>query len=60
MPVFLATQRQRSGDHGSKPAWANSLRDLILKKPIAKKGVVEWLKVWVLSSNQSAAKKKKR
>jgi hypothetical protein len=39
-----------------KPAWANSLRDSILKKPITKKkkkenhhkkGLVEWLKVYV-------------
>jgi hypothetical protein len=32
-------------DHGSKPAWANSLRDPICKKIHHKKGLVEWLKV---------------
>jgi hypothetical protein len=32
---------------GSKPTWANSLRDPISKKPITKKGLVEWLKLWV-------------
>jgi hypothetical protein len=32
-------------DLGSKPAQANSLRDPILKKPLTKKGLVEWLKV---------------
>jgi hypothetical protein len=32
-------------DYGLKPAWANSSRDPILKKPIKKKGLVEWLKV---------------
>jgi hypothetical protein len=40
-PVILATQE----DRGSKPAWANSLRDPISKIPIAKIGLVEWLKV---------------
>jgi hypothetical protein len=29
----------------SKPAWANSSRDPILKKTFIKKGLVEWLKV---------------
>jgi hypothetical protein len=32
-------------DLGSKPVWANSLPDPILKKSITKKGLVEWLKV---------------
>jgi hypothetical protein len=32
-------------DHGSKPAWANSSQDPVSKKPITKKGLVEWLKV---------------
>jgi hypothetical protein len=31
-------------DHGSKPAWANSLRPY-LEKPHQKKGLVEWLEV---------------
>jgi hypothetical protein len=31
-------------DHGLKPDWANSPRDPIFKKPITKKGLVEWLK----------------
>jgi hypothetical protein len=31
--------------HSSKPAQANSLRAPISKKPITKKGLVEWLKV---------------
>jgi hypothetical protein len=46
-------------DCGSKPAPANSLQELILKKPMTKKGLVEWLKVKVLSSNPSTEKKKK-
>jgi hypothetical protein len=29
----------------SKPAWVNSSRDHILKKPILKNRLVEWLKV---------------
>jgi hypothetical protein len=32
-------------DLGWKPAQANSSRDPISKKPITKKGLVEWLKV---------------
>jgi hypothetical protein len=33
MPVILATQETRNqGDHGSKPARANSSQDSILKK----------------------------
>jgi hypothetical protein len=32
-------------DLGSRPAQANSLRDLISKKTLHKKGLVEWLKV---------------
>jgi hypothetical protein len=32
-------------DRGSKPALANSSRDLISKTPITRKGLVEWLKV---------------
>jgi hypothetical protein len=31
-------------DLGSKPAWATSSQDTILKKAITKKGLVEWLK----------------
>jgi hypothetical protein len=47
-------------DRGSKPARANSARDPTLKKHITERGLVEWLKVEVLSSNPSAAKKKKK
>jgi hypothetical protein len=32
-------------DHGSKPAWENSLQNPILKISITKKGLVEWLMV---------------
>jgi hypothetical protein len=32
-------------DNGSKPLQANSLRDPILKNPITKTGLLEWLKV---------------
>jgi hypothetical protein len=46
------------GTHGSKPAWANSPRDPILKKTHHKKGLVEWLKVLALSSSPSTVKKK--
>jgi hypothetical protein len=45
-----------------KPAWANSLQDPILKKPITpkKKVLVEWLMVYAQSSSPSTAKKKKK
>jgi hypothetical protein len=43
-------------DCGLKPAWANSLQDLILKKTDHKKG----LKVLALSSNPSTAKIKNK
>jgi hypothetical protein len=35
----------------------NSSRDPISKKSITKKGLVEWLKVWALSSNPVLKKK---
>jgi hypothetical protein len=47
-------------DHGSKSDWANSAQDPISKKPITKKGPVEWLIVQALSSSPSTAKKKKK
>jgi hypothetical protein len=47
-------------DCGSKPAWENSSRDPIFKKPFTKIGLVEWLKVKALSSSLSTAKKKKK
>jgi hypothetical protein len=37
MPVILATQERDPEDWGSKPAWANSLWDTIVKKPFTKK-----------------------
>jgi hypothetical protein len=46
-------------DHGAKPAQGNSSGDPILKNPITKNGLVEWLKVKALSSSPSTAKKKK-
>jgi hypothetical protein len=45
-------------DPGSKPPQANSSRDPILKIPNTKKELVEWLKVWTLSSNPSTTRKK--
>jgi hypothetical protein len=44
-------------DHGLKPALSNSVQDPILKNPITKIGLVEWLKVKALSSNPSITKK---
>jgi hypothetical protein len=42
MPVILATQE---AELSGKPVQGNSSRDSILKKPITKKELVEWLKV---------------
>jgi hypothetical protein len=53
------TRGRDQEDCGSKPAQANSLRDPILKKPITKKGLVEWLKVKALSSNPSPKERKR-
>jgi hypothetical protein len=65
VPVAHSCNPRYSGgrdqeDQGSKPAWGNSSNDPISKKPITKKGLVEWLKVKALSSNLSTAKKKKK
>jgi hypothetical protein len=38
-------------DHGLKPAQANSSIRSYLEKKNYKKGLMEWLKVWALSSN---------
>jgi hypothetical protein len=56
--ILLVTQEaeMRRMEVQSQPQ-ANSLWDPILKKPITKKGLVEWLKVQALSSNPSTAKK---
>jgi hypothetical protein len=54
-PSYLGVRDQE--DRGSKPALANSSRDPVLKKPITKKGLVEWLKLEALSSNPRTAKK---
>jgi hypothetical protein len=43
-------------DSHSKPAWANSSA-ISQKKPITKKGLVEWLKMWALSGTQKKKKK---
>jgi hypothetical protein len=45
-------------DRGLKPAWTNSSQDLILKTIHHKKGMVEWLKVWALTSTPMPQKKK--
>jgi hypothetical protein len=50
VPVTHACNPSYSGgrdqeDHGSKPAWANSLRDPHLEKTFTYKVLVEWLKV---------------
>jgi ribosomal protein S19E (S16A) len=50
-------------DRGSKPAWASSSPDPILKKTLQKKkkkGLVEWLKVKALSSSPRTAKRKRK
>jgi hypothetical protein len=44
-------------DQGLKPSWANSSGDPILKKTHHKKGLMEWLKMYALSSSPGTAKK---
>jgi hypothetical protein len=49
-PVNLATPGSKDQENrSSKPAWANSLRDPISKKPFTKIELVKWLKVKALS-----------
>jgi hypothetical protein len=57
VPIILATQE----DLCSKPAWTNGSSDPYLekKKTITKKGLVEWLKVYALSSSPSTEKKER-
>jgi hypothetical protein len=57
-PSYLGDRDQE--DHSSKPARANSSQGPILKIPITKKRLVEWLKLEALSSSPSTAKKEKR
>jgi hypothetical protein len=47
-------------DCGLKPAQDNSSQDPVLKKPITKIGLVEWLKVKAPSLKPSTGKKKKK
>jgi hypothetical protein len=47
-------------DHSLKPAWASSSQDPILEKPITKIGLLEWLKMKVLSSSPSTTERKKK
>jgi hypothetical protein len=47
-------------DFSSKPAQANSSASPYLEKSHHKKGLVEWLKVWTLSSNPSTTREKKK
>jgi hypothetical protein len=49
-PSYLGDRNQ--ADFGSKPAWANSSRNPISKKPITKKG-------WLWMQYPSTAKKQK-
>jgi hypothetical protein len=49
MPVILVTQEAEI----RKPAQAKSSRDPISKKKNHEKGLVEWLKMYTLSSNPS-------
>jgi hypothetical protein len=57
MPVILATQEAEITKIAvqSQPRQKSS-QDPISKKPFTKIGLVEWLKVEVLSSNPSTAK----
>jgi hypothetical protein len=59
----LLLRRQRSGGSGLKSAWANSLRDPILRKTLQKKragGMAQDVGSEFLSSNSNIVKKKKK
>jgi hypothetical protein len=66
-PIILATKRQCSEDHSSKPAWANSSWDPISKRPITKQdwqsglsgGTPAW-QVWGPEFKLQYGKKKKK
>jgi hypothetical protein len=47
-------------DYCLKPAWANSSRDPVLKNPITKKGLMEWLRCRFRVQTPIKTKKKKR
>jgi hypothetical protein len=54
-PSFSESRDQEN--YGSKPAWASSLQDPILKNPITTRELVWWLKVEAMSSSPSTTKK---
>jgi hypothetical protein len=61
VPVAHAYKPSYSGgrdqeDCGSKPAQVNNSKDPILKKPITKRGLVEWLKMEALSTTHKNSK----
>jgi hypothetical protein len=58
MPAILATEEAEIR-RIRRPANANSFMRFSLKKTHHKNGLVEWLKVYVLSSNPSLKKNKK-
>jgi hypothetical protein len=55
-PSYSGSRDQE--DQSSKPAQANSSGDPILEKTHHKKGLVVWLKVLSLNSNNSTTRKK--
>jgi hypothetical protein len=59
-PSYSGGRGQGQEDHSSKPAWANSSQDPILKNTHHEKGLVAWLKVKALSLSPTMAKRKKK
>jgi hypothetical protein len=59
MSIILATRRQRSGGSWFKASLGKQFVIPSLEKPITKKGLVEWLEVWALSSSPSTKNKTK-
>jgi hypothetical protein len=58
MPIILATQEAEIRKIAVRSHFqANSSRDPISKKTLHKKGLVEWLKMYALSSSPSIKKK---
>jgi hypothetical protein len=57
--VAQACNPSYSGGRDKEDRSSNSLQDPILKKLITKKGLVEWLRVYALSSNPRTTNKKR-
>jgi hypothetical protein len=58
-PVILATQELEIRRTAVQSQLRQIVHETLSRKTLHKKGLVEWLKVWALSSSPSIGKKKK-